>query len=942
MATLSQKTFSSGEISPSLYARVDLTKYATGLRTCKNNIVLRYGGVSNRAGTEFIGEVSDSTKAVRLIPFIFNTDQTYVLEFGQLYMRVIKDGVVQKEASKAISAATAADPVVLTTATHGYSTGDEVYISGVEGMTELNGRNFKVTVLTGTTFSLQLMDGTTDLDGSAFTAYSSGGTSEKIYEITTTYTAPDLSTLNFVQSADTVTLVHPSYPPAELTRSGDTSWTLADLRFLPTTTKPTGVGVTKGGAGANTYRYKVTAIDRETGEESLAGIDGTAMGFTGVTQADPAVVTTTLVHGLATGDQIFIDAVNGMTELNDRNFTVTVLTTTTFELDNLDSSGYSAYTSLGLAYRIYAEATSAAAPSVGAPHVVAWTSPGGDISEYNIYKEVNGVYGQIGIAQGTSFDDINITPNTTFTPPSSRNPFIGTDNYPSTVTYIQQRLAFANTNNNTEKVYLSRTANFKNLTKSSPLQSDDAITFTMAGRQVNEVKALLDLGRLVILSSGGEWSAEGDNGVLTPTSINTKQYSYNGSGDLQPITIDGAAIYQQARGSIIRDLGYDFQIDGYKGNDLTIFSAHLFDKFTLVDWAYQQIPHSILWTVRSDGALLGMTFVKNQEVRAWHRHDTKGGTFENVVVVPEGNEDVLYVTVRRTINGKVVRFIEKMTTRQITNIVNNKFMDSHLSYDGRNTAATTMTLSGSGWTYTDPLTLTASVSTFTSADIGNAVHLRGASNELIRATITAYTSGTVVTILPHKTVPADLQATATTDWDLAVDQVGGLWHLEGEEVAVFGDGFVVASPNNESYDIITVTNGIATLDKPYGVIHVGLPYISDIETLDIDTPNGETLSDKHKIVSEVTMFVEETRGLWVGPKPPTSDTLDPLEDLREYKLRDDEGYDSPVALRTETIQVNIKAEWNSNGRIFVRQVDPIPSTILSVCPAGKFPFTGGK
>jgi len=459
----------------------------------------------------------------------------------------------------------------------------------------------------------------------------------------------------------------------------------------------------------------------------------------------------------------------------------------------------------------------------------------------------------------------------------------------------------------------------------------------MAGRQVNEVQSLIDLGRLVILTTGGEWSAEGDGGVITPTTINTKQYSYNGSGDLQPIVIDGAAIYQQARGSIIRDLTYNFEISGYSGNDLTIFSAHLFDKFTIVDWSFQQIPHSILWVVRSDGVLLGMTFVKSQQVIAWHRHDF-GGLVENVSVVPEGNEDTLYVTVKRTINGKSVRYVEKLTSRQINDIVDNKFMDSHLSYDGRNTNTShTMTLSGgTTWEYTETLTLTSSTSFFSANDVGNAIHYQ--DGEVLRLTITEYTSATEVQVKPHKTVPVTYRSQAVSEWEKAVDELTGLWHLEGKDVAIFGDGFVVASPNNASYDIVTVANGKVTLDKPYAVIHVGLPYLSDIETLDIDTPNGETISDKSKIVGEVNMFVEETRGIFVGPKPPSG--TDPLENLVEFKLRDVEDYDSPVSLTTDNISVNIKPEWNSNGRVFVRQVDPIPMTILSVSPAGKFPFSG--
>lgn len=849
-------------------------------------------------------------------------------------MRVHKNGAQLTEAGLTISALDTSTATVTTLGAHGYSNGDEVYINGVLGTTEVNNRNFKIANVGFDTFELRSMTGAVILDFNTYGTYVSGGTVSKVYEIATPYSDTEVQALNYVQSADVVTLAHPNHPPYELSRLGDISWTLQEISFQPSIDQPTNVSASAGSGSSTTYRYKVTAISEENGEESLAGLHGTSITVTGITQADPAVVTAA-GHGLSTDDEIFIEGVVGMEEINDRIFQVEVLDANSFELIGIDSTNYTAYSSGGTAYRTFAEVTSGT-PSEANPNTVSWTRVDGAI-EYNVYRELNGVYGQIGVASGTSFSDINVGPNTSFTPPSSRNPFIGAGNYPSTVTYIQQRLGFASTGNDPEKIYLSRTANFKNFTVSSPSQSDDAITFTMAGRQVNEVKSLVDLGRLIILTSGGEWSAEGDGGIITPTTINTKQYSYNGSGDLQPILIDGAAIYQQARGSIIRDLTYNFEISGYQGNDLTIFSAHLFDKYTLVDWSFQQTPHSILWVVRDDGVLLGMTYVKSQQVLAWHRHDL-GGLVENVAVVPEGNEDVLYVVVKRTINGKEVRYVERLSSRQILDIVDNKFMDSHLSYDGRNTSGThTMTLSGgTTWEYTETLTLTSSDAFFSAGDVGNAIHFNG--DDTLRLEIVAYTSDTVVSVKPHKTVPVAYRNTALTSWSKAVDQIAGLWHLEGENVAVFGDGFVVASPNNDSYDVVTVSNGSITLDKPYSVIHIGLPYFTDIETLDIDSPSGETLSDKKKIVGEVNMFVEETRGVFVGAKPPEG--LDPLEGLTEYKLRDVEDYDSPVSLTTDNINVNIRPEWNSNGRVFIRQVDPIPMTILSVSPAGKFPFSG--
>jgi hypothetical protein len=185
-----------------------------------------------------------------------------------------------------------------------------------------------------------------------------------------------------------------------------------------------------------------------------------------------------------------------------------------------------------------------------------------------------------------------------------------------------------------------------------------------------------------------------------------------------------------------------------------------------------------------------------------------------------------------------------------------------------------------------------------------------------------------------------MQAAAITDWARAVDQIKGIWHLDGEDVSIFADGFVVANPNNDAYDVRTVTDGILTLDKPYAVIHIGLPYTSDIETLNIDTAQGETISDKSKLVTKVTLFVEDSRGVWVGPKPPVDEATDFLSGLTEVKVRNDEGYDEPVDLRTGTIDVNIQSEWNSNGRVFIRQTDPLPLSVLAVAPAGLYPFRG--
>lgn len=921
MATTRQLSFASGEIAPALYSRVDLTKYSTGLRTCLNWMVMRHGGITNRPGTGFVGEVNDSTKTVRVIPFIFNSSQTYILEFGDLYMRVIRNSAQVTETAQTITGATQADPCVITIAGHSYSNGDEVFITDVGGMTELNSRNFKVNSVAANTFELQEMD-STDLDATGFTAYTSGGTAAKIFEITTPYAEADLSELRFIQSADIVTITHPSYAPRELARTAHTAWNLTAITFGPILPAPTNLTSDAAGAG---FSYKVTAIDSLTGEETLPsvlevattktstltwtavvgathynvyrltngvygwiGVAGTnaftdadftadvldeppadrqpfgpALTITDATQADPCVLTV-VGHGYSTGDEILVEDVVGMVELNDNNYLVVFLTVDTFSIQTLagvdvDSTAFTAYDSAGTTTR-----------------------------------------------QG---------------------------DYPSTVAYFQQRLVFANTDNNTEGVWSSKSALRKNLMVSTPIQDDDAVTFSILGREVNEIHHLLDLGKLIMFTESGEWVVDGDAaGILTPSGINPRQHTANGSGSLAPLVIDGTALFVQSRGSVVRDLGFDFDSDGYRGNELSIFSSHLVDKFTLVDWAYQQIPHSIAWAVRSDGTLLGLTYLRNHQILGWHRHTFAGGTVENVAVIPQGTEDVLYLVIKRTINGRTVRYIEFMKTRQINDIEDSVFMDSSLSLDGRNTGATTMTLSGgTTWAHDEDLTLTASVATFTSADVGNAIWITDPDDgtTVVRCSITAFTSTTIVTVRPSMTVPIGLRAVATAVWSLAVDTLTGLWHLEGEDVSIFADGQVMASPNNTAYTTKTVANGTVTFteaDGPHAVVHVGLPITADTETLNIDSPKGTTLTDEKKLITKLFMLVEDTRGLFAG--------ADSSAVLTELKIRDDEDYDEPVDLETGTVSINIAGESNDTGKVFIRQIDPVPATILSIVPAG--------
>ena len=156
--------------------RITLDTYREGLAEMTNLLVLPQGGVTRRPGTEYLGEIKNSAQAARLIPFQFKTTDTYILEFGDQTMRVFRSGLQVIDATdKSITAITQASPGVITSNSHGFSNGDEIYIDDVGGMIELNGRNYRVAGATTNTFTLTNLFGDA-IDTTGFTAYTSGGT----------------------------------------------------------------------------------------------------------------------------------------------------------------------------------------------------------------------------------------------------------------------------------------------------------------------------------------------------------------------------------------------------------------------------------------------------------------------------------------------------------------------------------------------------------------------------------------------------------------------------------------------------------------------------------------------------------------------------------------------------------------------------------------------
>lgn len=556
---------------------------------------------------------------------------------------------------------------------------------------------------------------------------------------------------------------------------------------------------------------------------------------------------------------------------------------------------------------------------------------------YNIYKDNtgSGVFGFAGRSTGTSFTDRNIIATKTDTPPSGLDPFVGAGNYPGAVGYYQQRKVYGGTLNRPQTSYFSRTGVFNNFGYSTPSKDDDAITWTMASTEVNRILNYLPLRQLLTLTSGAEWIISGATSGFTGKTINGNPQSYNGSGFVPPLVLNDTALYLQGRGQAVSSLNYSLEADGLASDDLTIWSAHLFRDYPVIEWTYQKLPDSIVWAVRSDGALLGLTYMKKQDVVAWHQHETDGFV-ESITCIPEGSDDIVYMVVRRIIQGVTRRYIERMQSRQIPLIRNSKerdvaqsyFVDCGLSYQGWNLGSTTYTLSGGvTWEYPETMTVTSSSGTgLSGADVGRQIHLRDPQTQnILRLDVTAFVSAGVVSVVPTSVVPVGLRNVAVVNWALALRTFGGLSHIEGKGVAILADGNVVSENGPDSTPInLVVSGGSVTLPDHAAVAHIGLPYVSDIETLRINIQGQETLNDKHKTVSSVTVVVEESRGIFASAGEG--------KEFYELKQREFENYNDPTELLSGTGRVNIPNDWDGQGQVSIRQLDPLPITILAIIP----------
>jgi len=980
--------FSWGEISPSLWGRVDLAKWHSAAATLRNCYVNFRGGAYSRAGTAFVGMSRqtplEGDPPPRLVNFNFSLLQNYCLEFGNFYGRIITNGAYVTEAPVTITAISQSNPAQITAA-NDFAAGDWVALAGIGGMTLLNGNTYIVGPSpTATHFTITDLDGIS-VDSTAFTAYTGGGTAARIYTFATPFAASaglhmtDLQYLKWAQSADVMTfccvnqITGTEYVPQNLSRSGTTNWSFAPLAIGTTAPTPFGLyGNATVGPNSSlspptlpcAYAYNVTSIDPTTGEESNTGV--------------PLNIT----------DGVDIAETAGSNVIN--------------------------WASLGsVQFKIYR-----APPSYNTGN-----------SSNALPVPIGSLFGLIGESLGTQFVDSNITADFSISPPQHRNPFahgqilsliitsssndwtvanavintstgsgaviqpiINTSNQivagfisnpggnyspgdtisffgdgtsatgilkigpqtgtnPSVVNYFQQRRIFADSLNEPDTMWGSQPGAFNNFDVSIPVGDADALTITPWSEQVNGVQWMLEMPGGLVTFTGSSIQTVQASGAsalnpqpLTPTSAQAlPQSSYGSSSTLRPERINWNMLAWEPDNSTLRKYSYQIWFNLYTGNDTIWQSSHLTQNHQIVDTAWCRKPNYLYWAVRDDGVLLSMTFLEEQEVAAWAKHTTQGAV-RALCSTTELPIDALYLCVERPVaRGGTRYFIERMDNRLWESSEDPWCVDCGVATVLPEPNATLFASTSGG-----SVIFTATAAVFNPGDIGSTLRFGGGI-----AAITGYVSSQALSgvwVYPcQQIIPDDPNGTPmwqmAGNWTLApqLTSVGPLpFDFEGKQVVGLADGIPIGP--------LTINqNLVVHLPFPASNVKLGLGFTAQVQSVYLDA-GQPTIQGRRKAVNAVTVRVETSGPMQAGANqvdasaqapPPTFATWTNLASIPKSQLAP--TYPSPGTFMNPTpmmvqplftgdMRVVIPSAWQKPGQVAAQQTLPQPLQVLAFVP----------
>lgn len=741
---------------------VRLTIVTTALLFNGNSMTVSgVGGVTGANGT-FSINIIDGTH-VDLIGSTFSGSYTSggSTSTSAGYMRVKYRGAYVIEAANDITNITQANPGIFSYTNTNYTlhNGDWIFVQNIGGMTNFNGLVWIVQNLSGSTFSVTDLFGD-PVDTSSFGAFTSNGTLSRIYTTAAPYAAVDLPYLKYTQSADTMSLtcVNPQtpteYPTYDLVRNGNTNWVFTAVAFASSTVAPTNLVATAHNSTTATtyYSYVVTAIDATTGEESVASNISTvhnndiatAAGSNSLVWSPVAnassynVYTAQPSFGLTTPPGVlygfigtalstsFVDTniIADFTKVPPLNFNPFARGQIT---DVTITAGGASYTQSTVGFTI---TSSTGSGFTGTPIVNS-----GAVTSFLITSPGSGY---------TNSDTITITDSGSGSG-ATATLTIGSQagTYPSTVAYYQQRRVYADTLNQPDTYFMSQPGAFTNMDISTPTTDSDAIIGAPWAQQINGIQFMVPMTTgLIMLTGTGAWLVNGGNSsAITPSDQTATAQSYNGCNSIvQPILINYDILYVQDKGSIVRDLSFNFFVNIFTGTDKTVLSSHLFNYHQILQWAYAEEPYKLVWAIRDDGIMLCLTWLKEQDVYAWSRHDTNG-FFVGVCSIIEPPVDAIYVITKRYIQGAWRYYSERMDNRNWVNPEGCFCVDAGLQYPMTFPSATLIPSAADGTENISSVNIISGGSNYT-APIINAIDKTGQGTG---ATFSATLTGGVIT-----------------------------------------------------------------------------------------------------------------------------------------------------------------------------------------------------
>ena len=878
---VNQNSFTGGEQSPSMFGRIDDAKYQTGLAICRNFVCLPQGPVQNRSGFEFVRAAKYADRPCRLIPFVFSSAQTMVLELGDRYIRFHTQGQTLLASNgepyevstpydaadlDEINFAQSGDVVTLVHVKYAprelrrYGATDwrleEIKFgaplsapTNLQGAYLCNAKAETVTDAMKTMYNIRycvtaIRDTDTGFEESAMSATCSvdGNLFLDASKVTLTWAA--VSGAQRYRIYKTYSGVYGYIGETESTTFQDTNIEADEGVTPPRYDDPfyqnkgiSSVSVTNPGAGYGS-RHRIVGA-------KSSGVDVTVWMYSAGKPVQFNYPNSTLPSEFympwdarAEG----VPATGGGTGATAR-FVTTREGSGAYRLAGVElvttGEGYTAdarfikelKNSNGTGWRI-------SAPAITEPKKpTAWIE---DPTGYGAELEVQVSGGQVTairvVNPGANYSNPRVVIDSTNTggAGATATASVGkAGDYPGAVSYYEQRRIFAGTTSRPQFVWMTRPGTESDMSYTLPSKDDNRIKFRIASVDASRIRHVVPINGLLFLTASAELRATTANDdALTPSSVGVRTQSYIGSSAVPPLLVNSNAIFAAERGGHIRELGYSQSSGGFVTGDISLRAVHLFQNKRIKSMALMKAPEQIIWAVSSDGTLLGCTYVPEQAVCAWHRHDTLRGKFESIACVSEGDEDIVYAVVERVINGATVRYVERMRARLFGHYSDGFFVDSGLTYKGE-----------------------------------------------------------------------------------AVTKLTGLNHLEGETVSILADGVVVPPQK--------VVNGGITLEQPAAVVHVGLPITADLKTLPaiINARDGGAGRGTMKNARAAYIRVYESSGLSAGPDQ---------NNLTVFPPRTFEGYGQPPVLRSDEIEVSLAPTWSDGGQVYVRQQFPLPMMICSI------------